>query len=1219
MPALSALELAKPPHVPPPAGVPVMPADPDIGTVTVSTKSALDLASERAQSCSVAWLDTMTLTGDKAAADALQTCKAGFAPETSGETMSAMATCPEAGNVVQTSDLAYHVIVRDFTLPAASSLRARTSGLAGTEDTVLYLVKCDGSCWSSTAVVAGDVIEADDDGNTDLDSTSPLDSKIDRANLAAGNYRVVVTSFDVGSHGIGDLEITLNGGAPSTETGLPFGGFETQVAKAEPGDSFLAGKNNNEGPMPGDGDYHDTTLSVFTSFVKECPGNCGRYFFNDDARATSNGTAQMRILLSKIKYTEATFRNGRAVVGAYGTFIDSSRYQINARFLHYRRHTDEGGVWTCAEQKDQDRDGLSQEIETAVGSCDTTADAPSGGVVVANKNCLGFGQFVNAQVNAELDPDPCPVTPASTGNGGECWNTMDSDNDGVRDDWEVFAGGRSCTETPTGPLYGNLGTCSDLDLHDTGTGCLVGSFCPLLTVSALQQPHPGAYDIFVQQNYVKCTGSQCAADYAGGPQHARSNLGQVFHLAYPWTTDPETCWDGTTGACPNADRDLRYRVRLHYYLGDDAIADTVHAWPRVGSEMAMFGDFRTYNSFFNRRFGTGSLAGRRYLNVFRFSLALLGGAGQAPGHARHHVWTNANATTTPQVIMVQFSHELGHNLGLEHPHEFRPAALAEPDGAQVPAGKCDKQGLPCTGNCRCFANCATGPEPNNPAVPSVMNYGYTAGMPEKNAASPTGIGACQSTCSWKFSRFSKGLNNFVLEGSLLERTNTHWTWMKYAQETACYTETGINGSCSPFGRYPVEGNCIPGTPGHICKPSCDIWGCYFDYNRDQSYATSAVSWDVSRGDFDFVSGSCVLDSLSDVDEWRRIIGRGRLGLSFLKDDDYVSYAAPFNNGTATDLAEWGYPILVDATFDLATYERNMCEDASACSTGQSCKKDTCTTPTQVADCGTDSCNGGVCSCTLDADCPLSGWCDKPAGKCGMNRGTCGCFADEHCVAVADESKCNAVAGHCQNIRSAEIDPSPPNDMTQLRPRESVKFDGTNSGDDIVLQCTANGGPCIGMDSRNSFEFGLDFRWDGFSAGNPIQVLVKIDIFQLVIHDIGNGPQLRATVTGFEWAVLIAPAPIQAHRWYRVRWALSAFDVDYWLQVVPWDLRQGWFPAAVPASHCRRRSLGVNLGSPGDVRIGSSSTTGVTDFHGRIDNFGIFNRELAAPAGCVVQP
>ena len=409
----AAPQSAKPPPPPAPLSLIGPQSDPAIGASTETATTAAKRANERAKACGAA----AKASAPKKAVQALAQCKDTFSPAVpDGEAMLAAGTCPAPGSVLAASTFGYHVNRHLLQVGSGDDLLATTADLqplaGGTPDTVMYLIRCDdASCGdlSGVGVAGGDILEIDDDGNSGTPGW--LDSRIDRPDLPAGAYALVVASYDDGSAGTMTVEIKLNAATVVLISQQPFGGVHLPLAQVEPDDSVFVGRNNDPPPMDDDPEYHDTTLSVFSTFATECSNACGRYTYNDDTRSFDSEGTTVRVLLSRIRHLAPAITWGRAIAGSYGArrVGDGVPYRVNARVMHYRRHLADAGAWGCPEQVDLDDDGLSREIENLVGSCDGLVGSPSGGVGIVGWSCQQYADLVNQQVNDLVPATACPV------------------------------------------------------------------------------------------------------------------------------------------------------------------------------------------------------------------------------------------------------------------------------------------------------------------------------------------------------------------------------------------------------------------------------------------------------------------------------------------------------------------------------------------------------------------------------------------------------------------------------------------------------------------------------------------------------------------------------------------------------------------------------------------------------------------------------------------
>jgi len=1158
------------------------------------------LSAEVCAALAAEYAEALTLKGNMAkkeeAAAALAACKeqaasGGFGP------MSATAdTCASGQGVVCAYDYVRHVPFLYFPVTNLSPVEVKTENLTqlpggSTPDTVLYVVRLDAG-----STTTGTIVQIDDDGNTE---TTPLrDSLITFTPQSTGLYLAIVRSYAHGREGYADIIITANGGSATAVEHQVFGGFQISPKEVRARDVLAVGENTNTADMPDAPDYHDSTLFLFGSTAHDCDSNCGAFQFSDDAAPGGGADAS---LFSRIDVA-ANMTAARVVVGTYhGEYATNLPYQWNGRLLHLRRHTSqEGGGWTGDEQKDNDGDGLSREIETAIGSCDLVSDAPTGGVVVKGAGCQTYATLVNTWLNANKQTS-CSVPATGADSDARCWHGADSDNDGIPDGAEVLAAVVACNQSPVPPRY-DTGTCAPLTIRAPAE-CPTGKYCSTLELSALGDPDPTTYDVFFLEQHFACTGSYCAADHGSGSLNHAVRAGQQSRLIDMWTTDPSTCWDGSTpvppASCPGLS-DRLYRTAMHVFSGGDiAVKDD-----SVRSEVDLGLDGT--NSYFNASFGRPghcppgfSCAGTKYTNVFRHGVLGHNAGGTTTIGNRHVVAGNAS-NAPDSIILRDFSHEAGHTLGLVHGQNKPAGGTSGCSATNCPDQSC--QCAPCQGDC---ANKAADVSTANPLVASVMNYDYqNQGLRQKSTAPPAAQQGCFSGCSQDNFRFSKGLNGSLNETELDERWTQDWNSIKRAQDLACFDDRNDCPYCSALGWQGVgcgSGSCCDA--GESCTPFCDGAFCWFNWDNARSGQAPQppYAFDLTHGVFSQTS-SCAADQLSDRDEWLGIVAGAKSSLSKTAETYFSIYRDTFNGAgnTPSNMDAWTFPITNSGVeFNTTTYERNVChvDIPGECAAGMACLDDTCGMKACLKGqaCGM----GNVCTCGNDSDC-RSGWCEE--NLCKTTRGGCGCADDNACTCSAQERDsdqcCEPGVNSCHPLRAATAQPSTPGDRS---PRESAAFDGPTSSDYLRLDNSQNSDPALGtIGADNSFEVRFDFRWDG---GPSTQVLWKSAAFQLTLYSEDNSAWLGGVVAG---EGLVFPngssgAYLEPHRWYRVTWNASVGRGTHLLQVVAWNMRTASYDtSAGQGSGCVWATYNMDMPAVGDVWIGYDGSANATRFKGRMD-------------------
>ncbi len=1176
-----------------------------------STKSECELAGQKAKDLGACDSDVQAL---------ISVCTAGSSSAIGASSTSATsseANCPASADVATENQILHvHYSTIDW-VAAGDEFRITSSSLATlpspfpttTPDTVAYVLKC-----SDITCKSGSVAHIHDD----VDYPTDLSSSAHYTPSAGGYYRGLVVAYDAGKEGTATI-IVANGTHSYSYTNQVFAGFRRKNVEVRPGDVLFVGKNNNTdvsasppAGMPGvnNSEYADTTMVLLSNPSPFCTGSsCGDFRFNDDAWTFPSGWIGLSRIVIPASETIAWGTSSVAIVGTYdnSNSVDGP-WRVNGRYIHVRRHLDQGGAWDCPESYDNDNDSLPHEVEAAVGSCDKLDDAPSAGAGIQGQDCSGIGSIVNAQVNALALTSICSVPPtAPVGAPTQCWNASDSDNDGKPDDWELGTGAVHCVSDPAASPYGYAGTCSRFALTEESAFCSGYGSCWGENVSALSNPDVAVYDIFVRNDYFNCTGtSYCSNDYLSQTNKDNSiTSAQAAFLPQIWTQDPITCWDGTAWPCSNtidSTKDLPYRAKMHVYSGNAlSFPDTTALSNEIGFDGAKGG-----HSWFDGRFQHPW----RYMGLAFYSVASFYGGGQTDGRAS--VWGNPPLTATSSQIARVFSHELGHSLTLRHPNnntsnDANGGASGKCTGTTGSAS-CTTSGCACNA---CGANgacLAAGADTDNPGAPSIMSYNWESGtgmLPKSPNLPPTTTqGANRATgCGNLNLRFSKGLGSILREYSLPESLAQSPQAIKLAQDLACFRSvaSGCGSSCNPF---------RPSGNGQWC----DGTNCFVDWNQDAA-TTAFVQVDLTRGPF-FGASTCNYDVLPDWDEWRTIFARGRTNLGNSYYMDVALLATPFNAAsTVVNHAGWDssqLPVNSSVTIGLSEVERNVCTSTTASSCpSQACSFDTC-----ASGClNSQSCNGsGVCTCTVDSDCK-SHWCN--AGACVTTRGACTCSADNECNLVSGtngELGCKLSKSVCFTARAATTTL-----QGNYRTRESAAFGGVSSPGWIHAADVGTSSPLVGINDLDAIEVDLDFRFEG---GTLPQTLFNSNVFSVqIVSGAGNTTVVQAQykATG---ALVAAPITLEGHRWYRVishvcNVCETGNTSGILLNVQAMDLMTSTYNGLL--SGCGYKGAGI-LGASGDLWFGVDSATNANPFNGRLDNVAVYNYiGRGRPANCTLVP
>ena len=1100
--------------------------------------------------------------------------------------------CVDADRVVCAHDEAYHVWSYQFEVSAAGQpIVLHTSNLAplngSAPDTLVYLLACADSGCSGGSIAA-----IDDDGSfaTPLD---PLDSWLSLTPAATGWYRAIVTDYYQGAEGLADVSLQWDGQSPLVFQAQVFGGYHIKDKEVRQGDGLYVAKNNNGMGLPEDPEYHDSVLYYFTTTSRECDGgSCGLFLHNDDQ--VYGPDLDGRMYLSRLDSIPGSHAStGRVLAGVWADrhYPSGVPARMNARVFHHRRSDQDGGAWSGVHHVDADGDGLTLEVEDQLGSCDSPAGAPAGGVGAAGYGCAGFQGLVDARVEAELGVGFCAHNPGDP----RCWRPVDSDNDGLDDGWEVFGVTFECANQPIGPYY-DAGACTAMALHDP-TWCTPGKWCVTEALSARSDPDPLVYDAYYVNRAWSCDPANpyCAAGHAGpGAQtsHAITTEQQGL-LPNLWTSDPGTCWNGGAPPCDDPVQDVPYRVRMHAYNLPDQQVQAHDEWD---GELDFLGSDFT-KGHFNRWFG-GAV---RYGRLVRFGFAGHNFGGQAPMTLSSHglIWGNENGGGDDKYqVLGVLSHELGHTYTLGH---------AERVGVCDGCGVCKPAGQSCPNPpalCMPAAPCSLAAQ-ENPNHASVMSYQYQyQGMLPKSGQRPQSWWPGQDAyCSEADYRFSKGVNEPLHEDALNDWQGPAGDWraVKQTQDAYCYASDAI---CSGrnFG--------FAGGFG----PYCDASSCWVNWKSDAEPPVAAeYAWDISRGDWDGV-GQCSDDGIQDVDEWRKVVALGKQVLWNRPawHPSFAIYMDTFNAGVVENLAAWDIPVDVTAPLVREQYPINACRGDADCGAGKMCIDDESACP---GGCRIGQpCVSGRCSCSNNDQC-FSSLC--VSGVCSVEWGACSCASQWDCRAPANAC---AGGGACQTFYYWN-DPPP---GVLARPREySAAFNGPTAVEHVRLVETGAESPLTSIPDGGAFWWRLDLRPDGMVPGQTSQTVISSNAFTLTLEPVGDELRLKATVPGL--AALIAGGgaggvTIRPGVWARVTWGHSVDLNRHFLDVRVWNITTGWYDAGLAESGCVYQTTPGAPPDPGDVWIGYDGSSSASRLSGRVDSVQLFNfNATATPAGCVVQP
>lgn len=1060
-------------------------------------------------------------------------------------------SCVDSAEIVCAWDTIYTAPHWDLTVTTTQPITIKTYNLqpfqGSVPDTLVYLLRCD-----TSACQTGTIVAIDDNYNDE--TPYDWDSKIVFTPSQTGTYRILLTSWYQGSEGYTNLSYQINGQNPVVYSGVFFGGYHVKWKLAKAKDSIFVGKNSNGMGWSSNPEYSDSVLYYLGTMAEDCvSGQCGPFFQNDD-RTFGSFTST----LSKIDLPSDYVMNfGRILVASYAPTA-----QFNGRVFHYRKHTSEGGNWSESSKDDVDGDGLSTEIETQIGTCDW-ASTSGINVGIGGFNCQQFANWVNAAV------------PGS-------WSPTDSDNDGLKDNWEIQSVVVACPSTPVGP-YWNAGSCMPLALHSAAT--CPGAYCTGLDLSARSDPDPTVYDVFLLNDYWNCSGtSYCAGDHVSKPNPHSISASQQGRLVNLWSTLPSLCWDGTNPPCADAVNDIPYRARIHAYngtarnLGDDTF----------GAEFP-FGGTKIVDPYYHFGFPSSY----KETKTFRYSLATHGNGGQSPLRGRLAVWGNG---WEPDILLT-LSHELGHTLSIDDTkYDDLNAPPYCPEAFNRGGGQVWMQ------------------VPNYASIMTYMrkdsNYFYQPSPLPPSVANPD---FDQTLCSWTHAKFSKGIpSNPINEAALVESYARNWQNIHLVQDLFCFNDWNSPGATNPY------------------HPYCDATTCYVDWDALRARTPmpppgTPYSFDVSYGRSppNTTLAQCDDDIINDINDWKQIFTRGKEGLAATASTDYSVYADTYNASAPSNLAGWTYSIISNVEYLDSVQPINHCDVGTICSlsggTAMMCIDDYCAVGADCRAAGA-SCSSGMCTCSADSDC-YSSHCNTISGVCEVERGLCQCQTDDDCVAWWDGGphECDALKHICKGERPANL----VTDSAYGAPRKVAHFRGTSSSDSIRLVNAGSTSPIwtIGSD-KEAFTISFDMQFHQFGPGQSAATLITSGSFKLQVID-NAGLRLRLDLPGTGVPSMYYPPAgsgwtMRANTWYHVVWSVQKQSEQY-ISVTAWNPESGWYDGGLQDSKCYYKPITNLLSATNDVWIGYDGASSTSRFDGTIDNLAIQNyRSITRPGGCVVQ-
>lgn len=425
-----------------------------------------------------------------------------------------------------------------------------TSESTGPPDTIVHLIRLDD----------GDVVAFDDDGNTDTPcdpgcvdgSGAPaypqccLDSKLTHTVSGHGTYQVVVMSYWTGLGGA--MDITVEAPIdPVVLVGHPFGGFHVE-ATLEVGDRvFVADREL---------DVEADVALIYVTAAREPTG----------AKAQQSDDDIELLPQIAIQFESSPVETARLAVG---TYVPGEAADV--RLFASKLGQTPSPPGTCNPPGgpddpfvDCDQDGLTWELEAALGTCDSIyGPGPDEGDYLVFPMFGGDCGAVAAAVDAFWDDTVygIPGTCASGAYPEECWSAGDTDNDGIADKMEVFGGKHACVGPPE-PPYNLPSGCENTDLDPSACpGCPWSESLALSTYDWGREYDPTKYDVALFMMYMNPgVGLDHSVSAANRARLLFAFEGEGLECPYEETTDID-------GKCPEHALN-RYEVRLHLSQGD---------------------------------------------------------------------------------------------------------------------------------------------------------------------------------------------------------------------------------------------------------------------------------------------------------------------------------------------------------------------------------------------------------------------------------------------------------------------------------------------------------------------------------------------------------------------------------------------------------------------------------------------------------------------------
>jgi len=328
-----------------------------------------------------------------------------------------------------------------------SNLQAPVPAAANGPDTVLWVVQPVGSNNGNVLGINDDIVVV----------TNPA-SRVTFTATFTGAAVAVVSDFANERYGFMDLTVRENGVVIVSHLGQRFGGFSLFNETVRANDRLFVG-------IPPGGGFTGllaTSLFYFSQTNLNCPTSpCGTY----QSGSWDSGT------LAQIKAI-ATSTTATLVVGA-SPFSPTTA--VDVRFFNSRL----ASGWGATINADPDCDGLSRQLEGIshpdpwlnVSTCDTaTGPSPDCSIASIRK----YSSAVS--------------TPA--------WAASDTDNDGFRDDVELYGRRFVCSSNPSAPFY-DVGGCVEAVFAACGSTPPSGPYVITNALSAVGA-RPREADVYVE-------------------------------------------------------------------------------------------------------------------------------------------------------------------------------------------------------------------------------------------------------------------------------------------------------------------------------------------------------------------------------------------------------------------------------------------------------------------------------------------------------------------------------------------------------------------------------------------------------------------------------------------------------------------------------------------------------------------------------------------------